>query len=198
MPVRVFSEEEKGQIREKMFQAGMELIRTCGMTHTSVQKITQKAGIGKSTFYNFFPSKEVFVVELMQYERKVAMQMIEDLLHGREKMTKEEAKKLLRMIIFHQDSIYQYLTEEDVKVLYPVMKERGMIEDDLNSDTPQYLLDHFEQVDPNADPRIFLNLIRILALIVSQKETLREDVLDETCDLIFETMFGYIFADEQK
>ena len=54
MPVRVFSEEEKKEIKEKMFTQGMELIKEYGLTHTSVSKITERAGIGKSTFYNFF------------------------------------------------------------------------------------------------------------------------------------------------
>ena len=67
------------------------------------------------------------------------MKSIEVFLNGRQKMTKEEGKKMLRMIIYHQDSIYQYLMDEDVKNLYPAMKEAGFIEDDLNSDTPEYL-----------------------------------------------------------
>ena len=58
MPIRVFSEEEKSDIKEKMFEAGMELIKNYGLTHASVTKITNAAGIGKSTFYNFFESKE--------------------------------------------------------------------------------------------------------------------------------------------
>ncbi|MDD2960383.1 MAG: TetR/AcrR family transcriptional regulator, partial [Lachnospiraceae bacterium] len=114
MPIRVFDEEEKQNIKAKMIEAGLTLIKKYGLTHTSVVKITQAAGIGKSTFYNFFPSKEVFVIELIQYERSKLMNYFDQLLNGREKMTKQEAKTFLKKIIFHQDSIYQYLTEEDM------------------------------------------------------------------------------------
>ncbi len=89
--------------------------------------LIQSAGIGKSTFYNFFASKE-------------------------------EGKKLLRMILYHQDSIYQYLTEEDVKSLYPAMEKAGFIKDDLSSDTPEYLLSIMEEIRPEADPKVFVNL----------------------------------------
>lgn len=89
--------------------------------------LIQAAGIGKSTFYNFFASKE-------------------------------EGKKLLRMILYHQDSIYQYLTEEDVKSLYPAMEKAGFIKDDLSSDTPEYLLSIMEEIRPEADPKVFVNL----------------------------------------
>ncbi len=195
MPVRVFSEEEKKEIKEKMFTQGMELIKEYGLTHTSVSKITERAGIGKSTFYNFFPSKEMFVIELMRYERQKAMDYLNELLRGRDKMTKEEAKGFLKIVIFHQDSIYQYLSEEDLDTLYPAMVESGQIESDLNSDTPQFLLDHMEEADPKADPRVFLNFLRIMALAVSQKEALQQETLNETLELIFEAMFRYIFTE---
>lgn len=193
MPIRVFSEEEKSDIKEKMFEAGMELIKNYGLTHASVTKITNAAGIGKSTFYNFFESKEEFVIELIRYERAKTMEAIYTFLNGREKMTTEEGKRLLHMVIYHQDSIYQYLTEDDVNNLYPAMQRSGLIEDDLNSDTPQYLLSIMEGVREGVDAKVFVNFLRMMALCVSQKDALHQDVLDQNIDMIFEKMFEYIF-----
>lgn len=194
MPVRVFSEEEKNEIRKKMLEAGMSLIREYGLTHTSVTKITKEAGIGKSTFYNFYESKELFVVELIRYERKKTMGMIETLLAGRPKMTKKEGMELLRQVIYHQDSIYQYLTEEDVKTLYPVMEKSGLIADDLNSDTPQYLLSIMEGVREDVDPKVFVNFLRMMAICVAQKDALHQDVLNQNIDMIFDKMFEYMWG----
>lgn len=193
MPVRVFTEDEKKEIENKMFEAGMTLIKEYGLTHASVTKITQAAGIGKSTFYNFFDSKELFIIALIKYERAKTMKSIEAFLNGRQKMTKEEGKKLLRMIIYHQDSIYQYLTEEDVKNLYPAMKEAGFIEDDLNSDTPEYLLSIMEGVRKDVDAKVFVNFLRMMAICVTQKEALHQDVLDVNLDMIFDKLFEYVF-----
>lgn len=193
MPVRVFSEEEKKDIKEKMFEAGMALIKEYGLTHASVTKITQAAGIGKSTFYNFFDSKESFVIALIRYEREKTMHSIHAFLNGRAKMTKEEGQKLLRMIIYHQDSIYQYLTEEDVESLYPAMQKAGFIEDDLNSDTPDYLLSIMEGVRKDVDTKVFVNFLRMMAICVTQKDALHQDVLEQNIDMIFDKMFEYIF-----
>lgn len=193
MPIRVFSEEEKQEIRVKMLSAGMELIKQYGLLHTSVAKITDAAGIGKSTFYNFYSSKEIFVIDLIKYERSRMMNYFQSLLRGRDKISVEEAKEFLKLIIFHQDSIYQYLTEEDLETLYPVMEEQGMIEEDLHSDTPAFLFSHFEGINPKADQKVFVNMLRIMALTISQKEALHQEVLDETYNLMFESLFGYIF-----
>ncbi len=193
MPIRVFTEEEKKDIQKKMFEAGLCLIKQNGLTHTSVEKITDFAGIGKSTFYNFYTSKEEFVIDLIAYERNKAMQMIKEKLNGRPKLTVEESKALIRLIIYSQDSIYQYLNEEDVQKLYPAMQKKGMIQSDLDSDVPSYLLSIFQGVRLDADPRIFLNFIRIMALAVSQKDALRQDVLEQTLELMFEKLFSYLF-----
>ena len=61
MAKRVFTEEERAEYREKMLDAGFDLLKQYGMTHMSVAKITEAADIGVSTFYNFFASKEEYV-----------------------------------------------------------------------------------------------------------------------------------------
>ena len=69
MSPRIFSTTQREELRIKMLDAGFELIKQHGMTHASVEKITQAAGLGKSTFYNFFSSKEEFVTDIMEYQR---------------------------------------------------------------------------------------------------------------------------------
>ena len=69
MAKRVFTEEERAEYREKMLDAGFDLLKQYGMTHMSVAKITEAAGIGVSTFYNFFSSKEEYVYEVLQQQR---------------------------------------------------------------------------------------------------------------------------------
>ena len=48
MAKRVFTEEERAEYREKMLDAGFDLLKQYGMTHMSVAKITEAAGIGVS------------------------------------------------------------------------------------------------------------------------------------------------------
>jgi len=114
MPVRVFADEERERLRARMLEAGIPLLREYGMTHMSVEKITAAAGIGKSTFYNFFDSKEAYVCQVIEYKRSDFKTEISELLAGREKLTADEAKAMFRQIIFSEESAYQYLTPEDI------------------------------------------------------------------------------------
>ena len=92
MAKRVFTEAERTEYREKMLAAGFDLLKQYGMTHMSVAKITEAAGIGVSTFYNFFPSKEAYVYEVLQYRRKMIPELIKMALNGKEKAGPAEAR----------------------------------------------------------------------------------------------------------
>lgn len=56
-------ERKKKETYEKLFATAMQLFRTYGFDATSIEHITQKADVGKGTFYNYFESKEAVVLE---------------------------------------------------------------------------------------------------------------------------------------
>ena len=78
MPVRVFTQEEKDELRIKMLDAGFPLLKEYGMTHTSISKITKAASIGVSTFYNFWKTKEEYMTDLIHYHRTKMLPLILD------------------------------------------------------------------------------------------------------------------------
>ncbi|MCR5633987.1 MAG: TetR/AcrR family transcriptional regulator, partial [Lachnospiraceae bacterium] len=67
MPTRVFTEEEKVQIKLIMLETGFPLLKKYGMTHTTISKITEAAGIAKGTFYHFWKNKEEYLADLILY-----------------------------------------------------------------------------------------------------------------------------------
>ena len=117
MAKRVFTEEERVEYREKMLDAGFDLLKQYGMTHMSVAKITEAAGIGVSTFYNFFSSKEEYVYEVLQYRRRKIPELIRIALNGKEKAGPAETRTYLKMMIDERYSVFPSLTPEDEKRL---------------------------------------------------------------------------------
>ncbi|WP_099468475.1 TetR/AcrR family transcriptional regulator [Konateibacter massiliensis] len=197
-PVRVFTVEEREALRIKMLDAGFSLIKQHGMTHTSVEKITQAADLGKSTFYNFFDSKEHFVLEIIEYQRDRMRQYFDTLLDGRDKLPVAEAKEYLKLIIFHQDSIYQYLTEADEEKLRAVMLKDGKNKPEPENHTFRTLLSHMEGVRPDVNMRVTVNLIRMMAIALYHKTELYEDALDETLSCIYDLIFSRIFSENTE
>ncbi len=200
MPPRIFTLKEREMLRIKMLDAGFALIKQYGMTHASVEKITQAAGLGKSTFYNFFSSKEQFVIEIIEYQRDHSKQWFGQILNGREKMSAAEGKAYLKKIVFSRDSIYQYLTAEDMEKLRAASPTEYFSPDDSLYDKREAkimhtLFDHMEQVRKELDLHVIANLIKIMAIAKLNRDILHIDALDETLEHMYELLFHLIFED---
>ena len=183
-----------------MLDAGFELIKQHGMTHASVEKITQAAGLGKSTFYNFFSSKEEFVTDIMEYQRDRVKRHFEQILNGREKMTAAEGKEYLKLIVFSRNSIYQYLTAEDMEKLKQASSPECTSPDDRLYDQREAeimhgLFDHMEGVRPDLDLHVVANLIKIMAMAKVNRDALHADALDRTIDHIYGLLYSLIFEE---
>jgi|GEM_PF-5041765 len=62
---RHFTEDEKQMIRLRLLNGGKKLFEEYGVKKTSVDRIVEKVGIAKGSFYNFYPSKEAMVFDII-------------------------------------------------------------------------------------------------------------------------------------
>src|ERR1700677_5071044 len=51
-------QRHRQDVRARLFRAAIELFGSRGFTATTVEDITERADVGKGTFFNYFPSKE--------------------------------------------------------------------------------------------------------------------------------------------
>jgi AcrR family transcriptional regulator len=57
-PNRGRRERRSAEIRERLFNASLNLFAQKGFAETTVEDITEAADVGKGTFFNYFPSKD--------------------------------------------------------------------------------------------------------------------------------------------
>ena len=151
MAKRVFTEEERAEYREKMLAAGFDLLKQYGMTHMSVAKITEAAGIGVSTFYNFFPSKEAYVYEVLQYRRKIIPDLLRMALNGKEKAGPAEARTYLKFMIDESYSVFPSLSPEDEKRLAEMLPEQAAPNQQKEMQIAKQFIAIMEDVRPDAN-----------------------------------------------
>lgn len=58
---------DKVEVKKQIFEKCIPLINQKGFHSVSVKEMTDTAGMSKGSFYNYFPSKEQFGVELINY-----------------------------------------------------------------------------------------------------------------------------------
>lgn len=81
MPAVFTIQEEKGII-DKLRTAGLQFFSTIGLKKTSLEQLSHKAGIAKSTFYRFYPSKEALYFELLTDEAPGVRERVIQALNG--------------------------------------------------------------------------------------------------------------------
>ncbi len=59
-------ERKKEETRRRIFEAAVELFRSKGFEATTVDEITEKADVGRGTFFNYFPKKESVLAYLSE------------------------------------------------------------------------------------------------------------------------------------
>ena len=196
MAKRVFTEEERAEYREKMLNAGFELLKQYGMTHMSVAKITEAAGIGVSTFYNFFSSKEEYVYEVIKYRRKMIPEFIKIALNGKEKAGPAETRTYLKMMIDEKYSVFPSLTPDDEQRLLNMLPEQAGPNLQLETETSYKFFQYMDGVRPDINIVLVTNLIKVYVLAAEGRDILHDKAYEETMermrDLILYELFGRV------
>ena len=194
MAKRVFTEAERVEYREKMLAAGFDLLKQYGMTHMSVAKITEAAGIGVSTFYNFFPSKEAYVYDVMEYRKRMIPVFIKKALNGKEKAGPAETRNYLKIMIDEDYSIFPSLSPEDEKRLLEMLPEQ--VRPDLQKETRTSMMffQQMEGIRPDVNIALVTNLIKIYVLGAEGRELLHDAAYEETMERMRDVIIYEIFG----
>lgn len=194
MPTRVFTEEEKSQIKLIMLEAGFSLLKKYGMTHTTISKITEAAGIAKGTFYHFWKNKEEYMADLILYHRQKMIPVLisEDVLKGKRKLGEEDARKYLYAVVDEEISIYPHLTLEDEAKLF---KNTDTFEPDIEKESAitGELLSHLDNVRKDVNLPLIANMTKLLVIASESRAELHEAVYKETIDTLVDTILNLVF-----
>jgi AcrR family transcriptional regulator len=175
-------------------EAGFPLIKEYGVTHTTITKITEAAGIAKGTFYHFWKNKEEYLADLIKYHRQKMLPKLigEDVLSGKRKLGREDARIYFHHLVDKDMSIYAHMTLEDESNL--IHKTSDFNPDEKKeSSIAVNLLGFLEGVRPDVDFLLLANMTKILVLTAEAKEELHESVYEKTIDTLIDKILDLIF-----
>lgn len=76
---RAFTEAERAHVEAKLFAAAQALFERHGLRKTNVAELASAAGIGKGSFYLFFPTKEdLFIALVDRFEKDLKRRLVEE------------------------------------------------------------------------------------------------------------------------
>lgn len=112
-----FTKEEKAALIEKFYTQGYILLKKFGYKKLKIVDIASSVGIGTGTFYNFFKSKDEFIIWLIKKRKDETVEQFLSL--------SKEYPNGIPMAAFEQflfdtishNNIYRCLTQEDYNIL---------------------------------------------------------------------------------
>ena len=80
---KAFNETERARINSKLIAAGKRLINKAGIRLLVVDDVAREAGISKGSFYNFYPSREDFILSVFEsWETEYRGTLIQEVADG--------------------------------------------------------------------------------------------------------------------
>ena len=86
----------KTTTRDKILEAGANIIHHKGFNHTGIQEILMAAGVPKGSFYNFFKNKEDFGLQVIDYFSDHFSEMTKDIIEDLSVPPLERIKRILQ------------------------------------------------------------------------------------------------------
>lgn len=194
MPVRVFNEDEKIEIKEKLLSVGFPMLKEYGMIHMSIPKISDAAGIGTGTFYRFFKSKEEYIYELILRQRKILMReyIPAEVIAGQRKLSRDEVRRFVELIVDKDKSVYANLGLSDSEKIF-LSVENLTPSVTREKEVSAALLNYIDNQRDDMDFPLLANLFKVLAITSQARNELHEEAYAKTINKIIDMIIEELF-----
>lgn len=75
---KAYTEEEKIEIKKRIWEAGIKLFHSSDAKKLNVRTLTSMAGISLGSFYNFYPDKESLINDIIKYRVKQKLDVMRE------------------------------------------------------------------------------------------------------------------------
>lgn len=197
----IFNEESRNDIRNKMLTNGFYSIKYKGYKKTSIEEIAKQSGIAKGTFYNFFQSKENFVVEIIKNRNNEILKNIEDYCRNRIIDTRSSVFEFITFIFSEEnENLYSYLTFHEIRQI--INKCPAFIAPDESAQMMvKYILSFIPNKNAQCDWKVIINYARMMSVIRNFDDTVSfyKEVMDRNISAIMGLMIDEIMGiDKEK
>ena len=118
VPKVAYSEEDRAHVRETLITARLKLVAEQGVQHTTVEQICKAAGIWRTFFYSFFPTKEDLVVEALYFQQPNLLAFARSLMEDPSLSWREGVERFLCACCYGEKNGIAVLTIEEQQRIF--------------------------------------------------------------------------------
>lgn len=185
---KIFSDENRDALRLRLLDNGFEMLKRGGLSSVNIDILTANAYIAKGTFYNLFENKNLFMYQMMLYERNRAKDKLLSYLNVKGKMTKDSLKNYLHWLSSENPNVFAYLTDAEKKRLIISWKDEYLEDESNDKYTMQMLISLLDKPAKNPDWRLACNYMKLIAVSLTMKTIFIQDNYEEMITSLIDTI----------
>lgn len=187
-----FTDEQRKEINLKLINAGCDISTKVGLKKMTVAMITKEAGVAVGSFYNFYASKEEFVVAMirdteLRLEVNMAKQFDKD-----GTITLKKFLSVFREGFRPENNLLLRMKLDDWVWMKSHISDSSYFDTSSDMKKFEFLTQRITDVRKDADPGVVVNFIKSIYALYQNRDTLFEKSLQTNVDLIFDSLFRYL------
>lgn len=187
-----FTEEQRNIIRAELIASGYELSVKCGIKKMTVAMVANAAKVAVGSFYNFFDSKESFVIALMEEYEKNAMKQMSEHFSNDGTITLKEFLSIYRDNYKPENNFLLQIGLNDWVWIKYHLKDSVYLNKTSELEKYEFMFTKIKGIRQDADPGVVVNFIKSIYAMYQNRDTLFEESLQTNVDLIFDSIYRYL------
>ena len=193
----IFSPEEKEKIKNQLLEEGRIQMLESGITGMNLEKLAASAGIAKGTFYNFFKTKQHFILAILrkyQEEKYQVLLQVSD--SKKESLTVNEVLKMYLTIYDPKDNPMFHMRDKDLDWIAEKIPASELFDAKMDLKCCKLILSWVKGIRKDIDYRIVSNFSRMIMFTLMQRDCVHQEVLDENIRMVIDMTAQYILGTE--
>ena len=192
----IFSKEDKERIRTQLLAEGREMMLERGITKMNIDELAESAGISKGTFYNFFPSKQDFILEIIHSYQDGKLAQLEQLVADKKgKLTLDETFEWYKTLYQPQENPLYHICKKDMDWIMAKIPPERLFRPEMDIRTGKLIMSMTEGVREDIDYRVLANFPKMMALALENKNFMHKEALETNFQMIVDCMYRYVKGD---
>ncbi|MBE5871893.1 MAG: TetR/AcrR family transcriptional regulator [Lachnospiraceae bacterium] len=193
-----FTEKERVEIRQRLLNSGYELSTEIGIKKMTIAMIAKNTEVAVGTFYNFFASKEEYVVAMIRdtevkFEKEMALHFSKD-----GTIALKQFLKIFRENLKPENNFLLRLRLYDWVWLKSHISDRAYLNTANDLKKYEFMFTKIKGIRRDAEPGVVVNFIKSIYALYQNRDTLFEESLQTNVDLIFDALYRYLKEDNKK
>ena len=190
---RIFNAEKREMIRDQLLLEGKKMMLKEGIAGMNLEKLALSAGIAKGTFYNFFKTKQHFILAIIrtyQKQRYEVLQMQAEDKKG--SLSAEEAVAMVLSIYDPKDNPMFHMRDSDLDWIGEKIPAEELFDAEMDLKCCNLILSCIKNKREDVDCRIVSNFSRMIMFTLLQKEYVHQEVLETNIQMIINLVADYV------